>query len=119
MVDDTDSSNIPDGLRPDGEGARLWTWLSDHADGVLDSMPLAVELCRVADRLQEVRSKLDAQGLAVSGARGRSARNPLIDSEIKLSKQFQALWRALGLSDKSDVPARPVGRPPSGELWPG
>ena len=107
-------SNIPENLRPDGDGRQLWAWLCAQCEGIEDCRPLATELCRIADRLQEVRAKITSQGLMVSGARGRSAKNPLIDMEVKLSKQYQTLWRSLGLSDKTpdeNADRRPVGRP--------
>ncbi|MGA2155471.1 MAG: hypothetical protein ABSH37_13735 [Bryobacteraceae bacterium] len=99
-------------LKPEGEGRRLWDWLHAECDGIEALRPLVLELCRTADRLQEVRVKIAAQGLSVSAARGRSAKNPLLDVELKLSKQFAALWRGLGLSDKPEGERRPVGRPP-------
>jgi len=113
--------NIPEELKPDGDGARLWAWLCSECDGMESARPLALELCRTADRLQEVRSKIASQGLMISGARGRSAKNPLLDIEVKLSKQFQGLWKGLGLSDKGvdETEKRPLGRPPAGNLWGG
>jgi len=99
-------------LKPDGEGRRLWTWLYAECEGIDSCRPLVLELCRISDRLQEVREKIATQGLSVSGARGRTAKNPLIDVEVKLSKQFQVLWRSLGLADKPEEERRPVGRPP-------
>ena len=119
MTDENDN-NFPDGLKLGGEGRQLWAWLVTQAENIEDCRPLATELCRICDRLAAVRAKITEQGLMVSGARGRSAKNPLIDIEVKLSKQYQTLWRALGLSDKppDDTPPRPVGRPPhQGAIW--
>src|SRR5579863_3134858 len=61
-----------------------------------------------------------SQGLIVGGPRGRGVKNQLLDIELKLSKQFSALWQTLGLSDREEAPARPVGRPPAseGKKWP-
>jgi hypothetical protein len=118
-----DNENIiPEDLRADGDGRKLWAWLCLQCDGIESCRPLAVELCRVADRLQEVRAKIESQGLTVSGARGRSSKNSLLDVEIKLQKSYQTIWKGLGLSDKppDDEPTRPVGRPPANErLWRG
>jgi hypothetical protein len=114
-----DDTNIPAGLTPGGEGQQLWVWLRAECDESLEACrPLAIELCRIADRLQEVREKIRSQGLSVSAARGRSTRNPLIDTEIKLSKQYQVLWRGLGLSDKPEEERRPVGRPCASDKLP-
>lgn len=115
-----DMDNIPKDLRPDGAGRELWAWLHAECEGIESCLPLVAELCRVADRLQEVRQKLALQGVSVSGIRGRSVRNPLLDTEVKFSKQYQTLWRALGLQDKPDeMPVtRPTGMRSSGErLW--
>jgi hypothetical protein len=102
------------GLKPDGEGQKLWAWLttSGEIEGIEGCQPLAIELCRLADRLEEVRSKIASQGLYVSGSRGRPAKNPLIDIEVKLSGQFAKVWRVLGLADKPVEQRLPVGRPP-------
>lgn len=109
----------PADLKPDGEGARLWAWLASEVEGIEQLAPLVTELCRIGDRLQEVRAKLSSQGLMVSGARGRSAKNPLCDLEIKLSCQFSKIWKTLGLADKPAEERRPVGRPPAGDAWHG
>ena len=115
---------IPEDLKKDGAGAALWTWLCGECTELAACAPLALELCLVCERLHEIRSKIASQGLLVSGVRGRSAKNPLIDLELKASKQFQLLWRSLGLADRNaetpDGPRRPVGRPPAGgDLWRG
>src|SRR5690349_955569 len=108
---DNEELKFPDVLKPDGAGRELWSWLQEHCDGLQDCAPLAEELCAVRDRLSEVRAKIAAQGLLTSGARGRSVRNPLLDSEAKLSRQFSFLWRQLGLADKqSEEERRPPGR---------
>jgi hypothetical protein len=91
---------------------RLWKWLIENADGVLESRPLVVELAVIADRLAEVRAKLAQQGLTVTAARGRIAVNPLLGQETRLLKQYENLWRTLGLADKPEEEKRPVGRPP-------
>ena len=116
--------NIPEDLK--SEGRALWVWLDAECENIERCRPLAHELCRIADRLQEVRSKIASQGLVVSGARGRSTRNTLLDTELKLAGAYQKFWRQLGLSDKTpdDDPVqerRPVGRPPAGgdKLWQG
>lgn len=95
----------PSGLGPDGR--KLWAWIAAEfsVDG---TEPLVTEICRVADRLAEVRKAIGEQG--VGGADGK--RNPLLDSEMKLSGQFGKLWRTLGLADQSPAAKRPVGRPP-------
>jgi len=102
MNDQNESSiqDLPAGIRPDGEGAKLWLWLMSAVEGADSCMPLVVELCRIADRLEEVRAKLALQGLTVSGVRGRSAKNGLLDVELKLSGQFAKIWKTLGLADK-------------------
>jgi hypothetical protein len=98
-------------------GKELWKWLDDMADNVDECGPAVLELCRIADRLAEVRSRIATDGLI--DEKGR--RNPLTDLEIKLSGQFGKLWRILGLADKADAAKRPVGRPPESERvrkWP-
>ena len=114
--------NIPVILKSDKAGARLWVWLDEQFQNIEAVRPLATEICIISERLEEVRTKIGEQGLTVSAARGRTAKNGLLDVELKLSKQIAALWKGLGLADKppEDAPVgsgRPVGRP-SG-LWQG
>lgn len=109
-------------LRPNGAGAKLWAWLEAQIENLEELRPLAVEICVVADRLEQVRTAIAEQGLTVCAARGRTTKNSLLDVELKLSKALAGLWRSMGLADKSsenpdDVVRRPVGRP-SG-LWQG
>ena len=105
--------NITVTLRSGGEGEKLWAWMNLQTDDPEGCRPLLEEICLVADRLEEVRAKIATQGLLVSGPRGRASKNPLLDIELKLSKQYQLLWRTLGLADKlpDEDPRRPVGRP--------
>lgn len=111
-----ESKEIPNGVKPDGEGARLWLWMISEAtdESLASTKPMAVELCVIADRLSDVRSKIAAQGLTVSGAKGRSAKNPLLDIEIKLSGQFSKIWKTLGFDRTNSEEKQPVGRPSGG-----
>jgi hypothetical protein len=112
----TNTNSPPDDLAEDGEGRRLWTWLHAQCEGIEENEPLVIELCRIADRLEQVRAKIKSQGLWITG----SKKNSLLDVEIKFSSQYNRLWRQLGLSDKPDEEKRPVGRPPDNEkLWGG
>jgi hypothetical protein len=96
------SSEIPSSLKPDGEGARLWSWLCENVANVEANLPLAIELCITADRLQDVRSKITQQGLTISGPKGRPIRHPLLDVEARYAKALRDCWRVLGLADKSE-----------------
>jgi hypothetical protein len=87
-------------------GRELWNWLADSTEGD-GTEPLEVELCKLADRLAEVRLAIKAGTL--QDEKGR--KNQLLDIEIKLSGQFMRVWRTLGLAD-DDTPKNPVGRPP-------
>jgi hypothetical protein len=84
------------------EGQRLWNELQKSFD--LDGCePLLTELCRVADRLAEIRAEIARAGVANAGR--------LLDVEAKLSGQFRMLWRSLGLTDAEKEPKK-IGRPP-------
>lgn len=72
--------------------------------------PAVTELCRAADRLQQIRDILTRDGLVQANGR----KHVLVDAETKQAALFVSLWRLIGLAD-SDQPARPVGRPPSSE----
>jgi hypothetical protein len=80
-------------------GLELFRWCDDtfEIEGVL---PVVTELCKVADRLQQVRSQL-----------AETPDNRLINSEVKLSAAYARLWKMAGFGDADKPPARPVGRP--------
>ena len=112
---ENENNESPKDLKPEGEGIRLWQWLHAECENIAECEPLVIEICRIADRLEQVRSKIAAGGLWITG----SKKSPMLDVEIKLSSQFNKLWKQLGLSDKPQAEKRPVGRPPAGDkLWP-
>jgi hypothetical protein len=90
-------------------GRELWRWIEGEYS-LQGAEPLVSELCRVCDRLAQVREAIAAEGVGEGGKR-----NPLLDSEMKLSGQFSKLWRVLGLADKPEAAKRPVGRPTAAE----
>ena len=92
-------------------GKELYNWIQSQYDAASmeQHAPLVRELCELADRLAEVRASIAKQG--VSTADGK--KNPLLDTEIKLSAMFTKDWRVLGLADRDAAAPRPVGRPPA------
>lgn len=90
-------------------GRRLRQWLDEQCE-TEGAEPLVTELCKIADRLAEVRAQIAKDGVAPAGKK-----NPLLDIEIKLSGMFTKTWRTLGLADKEPEVRRPVGRPPNSE----
>ena len=111
MSTDPQRPDLMPRLRTGGDGERLLVWLKTEIAGVDECAPLVHELARVADRLEEVRAKLLSQGVSVSGPRGRSMANPLLQFETKLIASYDKLWRSLGLADSPPEDRRPVGRP--------
>jgi hypothetical protein len=91
-------------------GKALWEWIVETCDHIEGTEPAAEELCRIKDRLHQVRDAINRQGVSTRGKK-----NTLLDVEIKLSAQFLKTWRTLGLADKPDETKRPVGRPPESE----
>ncbi|MEK7754510.1 MAG: hypothetical protein AAB654_21475 [Acidobacteriota bacterium] len=73
-------------------GRKLWRELTRAFAFEPGETAGLAELCRVADRLAQVRETLVAEGLVVEGKR-----HPLADLEPKLSGQFRMLWRTLRL----------------------
>jgi hypothetical protein len=109
----TPANEPPAGL---GEAGRKdWVWLHANVDNVDCVYPLAVELCRSADRLAQIRARIEATGLTPGGKR-----NPLLAEEARVQKQYVLIWRSLGLADRDPETKRPVGRPAHVEpgLWP-
>lgn len=102
------------GLAPDGPGMAHWNWLLTQTDNIDGCRPLAVEWCLCAERLAAVRARLATTGLLISGAKGRSVKNPLADLELKHMAQYTRLWQCLGLACEppADEPRRGPGRPP-------
>lgn len=81
----------PPDLRPAGK--RLWRELTSNFAFDRGETAGLAELCRIGDRLAEVRETLAREGLV--GTDGK--RHPLADLEPKLSGQFRMLWRTLRL----------------------
>jgi hypothetical protein len=123
MLND-ESITIPDTANPKNEppadlgaaGRETWDWLLVHcnAESVENVRPLAIELCRTADRLAQIRERIASRGLEPGGKR-----NALLPEEARVSKQFALLWRSIGLADHDPETKRPVGRPAHMEpgLW--
>jgi hypothetical protein len=94
----------PNDLR--AAGKRLWNDLG-NVFVFDDSAPLVAELCRIADRLAEVRETLTKEGLIDEDGK----KHPLADLEPKLSAQLQKLWKLAGFSDPEPKEKRGAGRP--------
>lgn len=103
----------PSGLQKSGR--ELWRKIAEMGsiDGV---QPLLQELCKLQDRLTDVRATLEKDGLIVGGKK-----HVLADLEPKLSAQFQKIWKLLGLADDEPTAKRPPGRPTQAdrEQWRG
>lgn len=93
----------PSDLRAPGK--KLWNELGASFD-FTDAEPLVGELCRIQDRLCEVRAQLAKDGLQVGGKA-----HPLLGIEVKLSGQFRNLWRMAGFADPAPMEKRGPGRP--------
>jgi len=94
-----DETKPPHGLGKAGQ--KLWRHVASNYD-LMGNEPVLEELCRVTDRLAEVRERIAKDGLIDSKGR----KHPLAELEPKLSGQFRMLWRLLGLGDDEE-PARP------------
>jgi len=90
-----DETKPPHGLGKAGH--KLWHHVASNYD-LMGNEPVLEELCRVADRLAEVRSRIAEDGLVD----GNGRKHALADLEPKLSGQFRMLWRLLGLSDDEE-----------------
>jgi hypothetical protein len=105
------TSTVPKDLGPSGRA--LWRWVTQQGD-ISGTEPLVAELCRLQDRLAELRALLAKDG-AVLRESGRIRKHPAADLEPKISGQFRQAWKLLGLADPPPAERRPVGRPPAGE----
>jgi hypothetical protein len=81
------------------QGQKLWDWAQQNFESARTE-PLLMELCRLADRLSEIRRELK------KGLDGR-----LVNAEVKVCSQFTKTWKLLGLADppKAGRPGRPEG----------
>jgi len=86
------------GTQLDAAGQELFHWCGDHFN-IEKVLPVVLELCRLADRLAQVRNEL-----AKGGVDSR-----LINSEVKLSASYARAWKMAGFGDP-EVKGR-VGRP--------
>jgi hypothetical protein len=64
-------------------GREDWEWLHTECD-VQPCRPLAVELCRAADRLAEIRVEIKKRGVVMSNGK----KNPLLAEEARVQKQY-------------------------------
>lgn len=99
----------PTGLQKPGRD--LWRWIVEQGD-IDGCEPMVNELCRLQDRLHQVRESISSEGVWLDGKK-----NPLVDVEMKVSGQFAKVWRLLGLADRDEAPKRPPGRPPDSERF--
>lgn len=97
----------PKELKPPGKA--LWNSVLDFAD-IAGCEPLLAELCKIADRLHQVREQIAEDGLVDEDGK----KHTLADLETRLVGQYLASWKMLGLADSGE-PRRPVGRPPESE----
>ncbi len=81
---------IPPDLLP--AGRKLWRELTRTFAFESGETAGLAELCRIQDRLAQVRETLARDGMVTGGRR-----HPLADLEPKLSGQFRMLWRTLRL----------------------
>ncbi len=92
--------HIPSDLQP--AGRKLWRELTKTFAFEPGETAGLAELCRIQDRLVQVRETLARDGMVVDGKR-----HPLADLEPKLSGQFRMLWRTLRLDvGEADAKAR-------------
>ena len=73
-------------------GRKLWRELVHHYAFESGETASLAELCRIQDRLAQVRETLSAEGLVVE-----KKPHPLATLEVKLSGAFRMLWRTLRL----------------------
>ena len=73
-------------------GRKLWRELEQHYAFEPGETAGLAELCRIHDRLAQVRETLAAEGLVLE-----KKAHPLASLEVKLSGQFRMLWRTLRL----------------------
>jgi len=103
----------PSGLKP--AGRRLWSWLEDNCGTLEPAAPLVAQLCRLADRIDEVQAKLAGEGVTVTikPVKGtpKVKPHPLATLEIKLLAEYRATWRLLGLAEEVPPQKRARGRP--------
>ena len=87
-------------------GKALWCDICAQADSIEGTEPMLAELCRLSDRLAEIRETLKREGLMIV-----DKRHPLVDAEMKCTAQYQRVWRTLGLAEAEPDPVRGKGRP--------
>ena len=83
-------------------GRNLWKTICRDYEVEPGAELVLGEICRIWDRLHEVRARLAAEGLTLTegeGARQRIRKHPLLDSEPKLVASFVKCWKAAGLAD--------------------
>jgi hypothetical protein len=83
-------------------GRNLWKAICQEYDVEPGAELVLGEICRLWDRLHEIRERLAADGLTLTegeGARKRTRKHPLADLEPKISAAFIKAWKTAGLAD--------------------
>lgn len=98
---------VPKHLKVGGAGRRLWRsvadgWLLDRRQ--LEVLRLA---CEAADRADEARALLDAEGLTVRDRYDQVKPHPAASIETANRAQVERLLRALSLEPTGDDPRPP------------
>ena len=100
----TEEQRKPRRLKPVPRTHRLW---KKYAEMAADSghYDLLIELCRLDDRLGDIRKEIQENGITCITTKGRALVHPLLAAEATFSAMYSRLLRVLV------TPIRGRGRP--------
>jgi P27 family predicted phage terminase small subunit len=89
-------------------GRKLWLSTTKGARILEHDLQLLESACRLADRIQQCRTRLASEGLTVKGRYGQLVAHPLVEIERTASAEFRACLKLLGLHEQ--IPGMVNGR---------
>jgi hypothetical protein len=97
---------IPEHLREFGR--ELWRSTLDDWDLLDAELVTLCTACECLDRLADIRTALDTDGIVITDPSGRQRSHPLLAAE---SQTHGVLLRAWGMLDLTDREPSKIGRP--------
>jgi len=87
-------------------GRKLWRDLTADFGLAAHETVILVQVCRVADRLDQIQAELDGAPLTVKGSTGQPRAHPLLGEQRAQMRVLESLSRALSIP----LPGENVGR---------
>lgn len=96
----------PADLARGGPGRALWRDVTKRYDPTELEAPILAEACRTVDRLEELRTVIEADGVTILGSKGQRRLHPALAEERLARLVLARLTGMLRIPDEAPVSAR-------------